>query len=130
MRSYHAIIVAGVLIAISSGGAIMLVNRYEVSQPFDQNFFKRLDRWTGRVELCSSLYDEKTYCGSELSRRADEAVKADYVAANNIFLSFGYTQEEINRWPDNQLGLARNLILNGGSKADMARFWKDQQSRR
>ena len=130
MRSYHAIIVAGLLIAISSGGAIMFVNRYEVSQPFDPNLFKRFDRWTGRVELCSSHYDEKTYCGSELSRRADESVKADHVTANNIFLSFGYTQEEINHWPDYQLGLARNLVLNGGSKADMAKFWNDQQSRR
>jgi hypothetical protein len=130
MRTYQAIIVAGALIAISSGGAIMLTNRYEVSQPFEPSLFKRLDRWTGRVELCSSLYDEKTYCGSELSRRADEAVKADHVSANNIFLSFGYTQEEIDRWPTYELGLARNLVMNGGSKADLAKFWNERQSRR
>src|SRR5262249_14997574 len=32
-------------------------------------------RWTGRVELCSSYFDGKTYCGFELERRAAQAIK-------------------------------------------------------
>ena len=105
VRSYQAILIAGILIAISSGTAILLINRYEVSQPFDPKLFYRFDRWTSRVELCSSFYDEKTYCGSELNRRVNEAVNAEHVAANKTFLRLGYTKEEIDRWPESVAGL-------------------------
>src|SRR5215813_9722454 len=71
----RAIIVAVLLIAVFCGGAIMWVNRYEVAEQFNPNLFERYDRWTGRVELCSSYFDGKTYCGFELERRAGQAIK-------------------------------------------------------
>jgi hypothetical protein len=129
MRTYQAINVGGILIAISSGGAIVLINRYEVSQPFDPSLFNRFDRWTGRVELCSSIYDNKTYCGSELNRRNDEAVNVQYRAANDVFLNLGYTQEEINNWPKFVLEGARNIVGNGGSQSAVSNFLKDQHVR-
>jgi hypothetical protein len=125
LRTYQAIIIAGALIAISSGGAIMFINRYEVAQPFTPQLFNRFDRWTGRVELCSSFYDEKTYCGSELRRVADEAANAEHLAANKTFLSLGYTQEEIDRWPAHVLDGARNIVGNGGTKAHLIEFLKE-----
>ena len=129
MRTHQAIIIAGILIAISCGGAILLVNRYEVSQPFDPALFNRFDRWTGRVELCSSLYDSKTYCGSEFARRNDEAVKATHSAANKTLLSLGYAQEEINSWPPSVLEGARNIVGNGGNMSTLADFLKSHHVR-
>jgi hypothetical protein len=129
MRTHQAIIIAGILIAVSSGGAILLINRYEVSQPFDPKLFNRFDRWTGRAELCSSYYDEKTYCGPDLRRRVDEAANAAHLLANNTFLSLGYTQEEINGWPTAVLEGARNIVGNGGSKSNLAEFLKDHHVR-
>ncbi len=118
MRNSHAIIVAGALLAVCSGGAIMWTNRYQIDQPFEPLLFRRYDRWTGRVEICSSYYDNKTYCGEELTRRTDEAVRAQHTYANEKFLSWGYSQDEINRWPQNVLDGARNMVANsGGSKA-------------
>jgi hypothetical protein len=129
MRTYQAIIAAGILIAISSVGAILFINRYEVAQPFNSQLFNRFDRWTGRVEFCSSYYDEKTYCGSDLQRRADEAVNAEHLVANNTFLILGYTQEEINNWPKSVLEGARNIVGNSGSKSSLADFLKDHHVR-
>jgi len=37
--------------------------------------------------------------------RADEAVNAAHLVADNTFLSLGYTQEEINNWPNSVLAL-------------------------
>jgi hypothetical protein len=125
MRSYHAIIIAGALIAISSGGAFMLINRYEVSQPFDPHLFNRFDRWTGRAELCSPFYDEKTYCGSALTRVVAEAANVEHLAANKTFLSLGYSQEEIDHWPESVITGARNIIGNGGTKARLIKFLKE-----
>jgi hypothetical protein len=129
MRTYQAIIVAGFLIAIASGGAILLINRYEVSQPFEPSLYNRFDRWTGRVELCSSYYDGKTYCGLELSGRVDEAVNAEKLVANQKFLSLGYSQEEINNWPKSVQDGARNIVGNGGSMSSLAEYLKGQHVR-
>jgi hypothetical protein len=129
MRTHQAIIIAGILIAVLSGGAILLINRYEVSQPFDPKLFNRFDRWTGRAELCSSYYDEKTYCGPDLRRRVDEAANAAHLLANSTFLSLGYTQEEINGWPNAVLEGARNIVGNGGSKSNLAEFLKVHHAR-
>src|SRR5271156_1805833 len=114
MRDYQAILIAGALIAVCSGGAILWTNRYQIDQPFEPLMFKRYDRWTGRVELCSSLYDEKTYCGDELVRRSDEAVRAAHAYANEKFRSWGYSQDEINGWPEHVLDGARNMVANNG----------------
>jgi hypothetical protein len=129
VRTYQAILIAGILIAISSGGAILFVNRYEVGQPFDPTLFNRFDRWTGRVEVCSSIYDDKTYCGVELNRRANEAVNAAHLAANKTFLRLGYTQEEIDRWPESVLDGARNIVGNGGSVSTLTDYLKAQHVR-
>jgi hypothetical protein len=129
MRTYQAIIVAGALIAISSGGAIMLINRYEVVQPFTPPMFNRFDRWTGRVEVCSSVYDEKTYCGTELLRRTNDAIETEHLAANQTLLDLGYTQEEIDHWPASVLTGARNIIGNGGTKARVIEFLKENHVR-
>jgi hypothetical protein len=118
MRNYRAILIAGALVAICSGGAIMWTNRYQIDQPFQSLLFKRYDRWTGRVEFCSSFYDNKTYCGEDLARRKDEGRRALYGYANEKFLSWGYSQDQINRWPQNVLDGARKMVANsGGSKA-------------
>jgi hypothetical protein len=66
MRADHAIFISGALIAMSAGGALMVIDRYEVSQPFNPMMFNRFDLWTGRVERCSSFYNNRTYCGSNL----------------------------------------------------------------
>jgi hypothetical protein len=129
MRTNQAIIVVGLLVAIAAGGAIMLINRYEVGQPFDPMMFNRFDRWTGRAEICSSFYDEKTYCGRDLKRRAQEGVEALHLAANKKFLSLGYTQEEIERWPANVLDGARNIVGNGGSEEHLNEFLQSQHVR-
>ena len=129
MRTHQAIIIAGILIAVSSGSAILIINRYQVSQPFDPQLFNRFDRWTGQVELCSSIYEDKTYCGSELKQRLDEGVKAEHLVANSTFLSLGYTQEEIDRWPNYVLEGARNIVGNGGSVSTLADFLKDKHVR-
>jgi hypothetical protein len=68
------IALVGVLIAVSVGGAILVTNRYQVSQPFNPFMFTRLDRWTGKVETCSSIYDNTTYCGHALSQRNNKAL--------------------------------------------------------
>jgi hypothetical protein len=63
-------------------------------------------------------YDNKTYCGEELTRRSDEAIGAQYAHANEKFLSWGYSQDEIDHWPQSVLDGARNMVANsGGSKA-------------
>jgi hypothetical protein len=72
MRTYHVII--GGALMISTAGAIMVLDRYEVAQPFSSMMFNRLDLWAGRVETCSSFYDNKTYCGSDLVQIAQEAL--------------------------------------------------------
>lgn len=122
MRTNQAIIVAGALIAFSTGGAILLVNRYEVAQPFNPILFTRLDRWTGQVETCGSIYDNKTYCGRDLVRRNQQAIDADHLAANERFLALGYTQHEINLWPASIIEQARNLVGNGGSDTRLVEF--------
>jgi hypothetical protein len=117
MSTPKAIIAMGVLIALSAGGAIMLTNRYQVSQPFDPRMFTRFDRWFGRVEICSSYYDETTYCGAALSRRTQEGVDAANEAEYQKFLEYGYTQAQIANWPPHVLDVARNIVGNGGDKA-------------
>jgi hypothetical protein len=119
MRTYQALIIAGTLVAISATTAI--ITRYEVTQPFNPVMFTRYDRWTGRVEMCSSLYDNKTYCGSDMLRRAEAAVDMQHVAANKRFLSLGYSQEEIDHW-SRDLDRARNMAGNGSSDEAIRRF--------
>jgi hypothetical protein len=109
-------IAMGVLIALSSGGAIMLTNRYQVSEPFEPAMFTRFDGWTGHAEVCSSYYDERTYCALALKRRIQQELDAEHEAAYQKFLAYGHTQEEIERWPAHVLDGARNIVLNGGSK--------------
>jgi hypothetical protein len=123
MRVSLAILVSGLLIAFCSGGAILWTNRYQIDQPFEPTLFKRYDRWTGRIELCSSYYDERTYCGTELSRRADEGVRAEHAYANKKFLSWGYSQEQIDSWPEHVLQGARNSVGNGGGSAESLKKW-------
>ena len=68
-EQFQAIIIAG-LIAGVIGGAWTWVNRYEI-KPQDSEFRLR-DRWTGQVESCAMIDDNKTYktyCGAELQRR-------------------------------------------------------------
>ena len=115
MRPYHAIIIAGALVATSAGGSIIVINRYEVTQPLNPITFNRSDLRTGRVEACSSIYDNKTYCASDLVQIAQEALDAAHLAANKRFLSLGYSQEDIDHWPTSLLEAARNLVGNGGS---------------
>jgi hypothetical protein len=67
------IIAVGVLIAVSTGSAILLTNHYEVVQPFDPQWFSRFNRWTGEVEFCSSTLFEKTYCGAALYLKIEKA---------------------------------------------------------
>jgi hypothetical protein len=117
MRTY-AIIGAGTLVALSIA-AVLWTTRYEVAQPFDPTLFRRYDRWTGRVEICSSMFDERTYCGPALKQRADEAVQADDATARKALLSYGFTEEEIDHWPKYVFEGARNAILNGGSKSSI-----------
>jgi hypothetical protein len=75
--------------------------------------------------MCSSYYDERTYCGKDLISRADEAVRAEHAFANEMFLSWGYSQDEINHWPQHVLDGARNMVGNGGrSKDDLERLLK------
>jgi len=110
------IFAVGVLIAISVGSAIMLTNHYEVAQPFNPMMFSRLNRWTGHVELCSSIYDQTTYCGPAMYQRNEKALAEEHAAENQKFLSYGYTQEEIESWPAHVLDGARNIVGNGGIK--------------
>jgi hypothetical protein len=119
MKTNTVIFAVGALIALSVGSAIMLTNHYQVSQPFTPTMFTRLDRWTGRVERCSSMYDEKTYCGSDLERRIKEAIDAEHAAEYQKFLSYGYTPKEIEGWPQNKLDGARNIVSNGGDNATL-----------
>lgn len=73
MRFYLAILFSGVLIAIWSGVGIVWTSRYQIVEPFEPLLFKRYDRLTGRVELCSLIIDKQTYCGADLGRRIDVA---------------------------------------------------------
>jgi hypothetical protein len=71
MTTQNIIVAMAIVIALSVGGAIMITNHYEVSQPFNPLVFSRFDRWTGTVELCSSSHDNTTYCAvtvEQLSR--------------------------------------------------------------
>jgi hypothetical protein len=111
------IVVIGLLIAVSAGAAILITNRYQVSEPFRPSMFTRFNRWTGKVEQCSSIYDDTTYCGSALSQRIQTALNAEHEAEHQTFLRYGYTQEQIDRWPPNVLDKARNIVGNGGDKA-------------
>jgi hypothetical protein len=124
MRTHQAIIVAGVLVAASTGAAIIWINRYQVGQPFNPVMFTRYDRWTGRLEACSSYYDGKTYCGSDLARHTQEAIDAERLAANKVFRDFGYSQKEMDRWPKHILEQAQNIVRNGGSKDALDEFMK------
>jgi hypothetical protein len=121
MPSYHAIIIAGALM-ISTAGAIMVLDRYEVARPFSSMMFNRFDLWTGRVETCSSFYDNKIYCGSDLVQIAQEALDTAHLAANNRFLSLGYSQEDIDHWPTPVLETARSLVGNGSSNERLEEF--------
>lgn len=108
---------AGLLTAVSVGATILITNRYQVSQPFTPSMFTRFDRWSGRVEVCSSVYDNTTYCGNALSRRNHAALDAEHEAEYQALLRYGYTQEQIDRWSPNVLDTARNIVGNGGDKA-------------
>lgn len=122
MRTYQAILLAGAVIAVCSSSAILWAERYQINQPFEPMLFKRYDRWTGRVELCSSSYDQTTYCGTELVVKSDGAVRALHASANRKFLASGYSQEEISRWSPNVLEGARNIVRNGGSEGTLKEF--------
>lgn len=111
------IVAVGVLIAVSVGAAILITNRYQVSQPFTPSMFTRFDRWTGKVELCSSIYDDTTYCGRALSQRNKTALNSEHEAEHQAFLKYGYTQDQIDHWPPIVLEMARNIVGNGGDKA-------------
>jgi hypothetical protein len=122
-----AIFGVGVMIAVSVGSAIMLTNHYEVQQPFNPALFSRFNRWTGSAELCSSRYDDRTYCGQALVQRSQKAVDDSYAAAHQKFLDYGYNQEEIESWPANVLDAARNIVGNGGNKDEVVKMideWK------
>lgn len=125
MRIYQAIIVAGLLIGVSTGGVFAWMYRYDVAHPFNLMMFQRYDRWTGRVELCSTMFDQDTYCGPALKRRADEAVQVRYTSANIVFRTLGYSQEQIDHWPQSVLEQARNIVGNGGGNSDVAKFLQE-----
>lgn len=99
MRTPHAILAAGALIAVSSAGTILYINRYEIAQPFDPQFFKRYDRWTGRVEYCSSMYDNKTYCGPELFRRSQQLSTRKTRMQTGCFSASATHSNRLINWP-------------------------------
>jgi hypothetical protein len=75
MRTYHVII--GGALMISTAGAIMVLEPLRGCPTVWLNnaiMFNRFDLWAGRVETCSSFYDNKTYCGSDLVQIAQEAL--------------------------------------------------------
>lgn len=117
MSIKQIIFAVGVLMAVSVGAAILITNRYQVSQPFTPRMFTRFDRWTGNVEICSSTYDNTTYCGDALSQRINTALDVEHEAEHQAFLKYGYTQDQIDHWPPNVLDMARNIVGNGGGKA-------------
>jgi hypothetical protein len=116
MRVSFAILAAGILAALSTA-AILWATRYEVAQPFDPKLFHRYDRWTGRVETCSSYFDRRTYCDSALTQRADQAVRADNARVMQTLRGWGYSENEINSWPKHVFEEVRNGVLNGNDKS-------------
>jgi hypothetical protein len=116
----------GTLIAVSIGAAILITSHYQVSQPFTPYLFTRLDRWTGQVERCSSIYDNTTYCGRALSQRLQTAVDAEHEAEHQAFLRYGYMQDQIDHWPPDVLGMAQNIVGNGGDKAALDRMIQEE----
>ena len=85
-EQFQAIIIAG-LIAGVIGGAWTWVNRYEI-KPQDSESFRLRDRWTGQVESCAMIDDNKTYkthCGAELRRRMDQRRQENAVKESPAF---------------------------------------------
>jgi hypothetical protein len=122
MNTPKAIIVVGVLIALSVAVAIMVTNRYHVSQPFSPLMFTRFDRMLGRVEVCSSYYDATTYCGDALNLRSKEDADREQDYERQKLINYGYKQEDIEKWPENVLDGARNIIRNGGDKVALDKW--------
>ena len=114
-----AIASVGILTAVVLSAAYMLTNRYQVAEPFDPNLFNRFDRWTSRVEACSSMYDGRTYCGEELDRRLEQAITAEHEAADRKLNAYGYTQLQIAGWPRSVADGARNIVRNNGTKDEI-----------
>jgi hypothetical protein len=123
MRTSFAILTAGILVALSTV-AILWTTRYEVAQPFDPKLFHRYDRWTGRIETCSSYFDERTYCGFALGQRADQAVQADNERAMQTLRNWGYSENEIKSWPKHVFEEVRNGVLNGDDKSAIENWLK------
>jgi hypothetical protein len=111
------IIAVGVLIAASVGGAIMLTFRYQVeSVDPDLPLFTRFDRWTDKVEQCTSHYEDRTYCGAAMLQRLRQDVDAEHAKEEQKLRTLGYTQKEIEAWPPYVLDGARNIARLGGDR--------------
>jgi hypothetical protein len=58
-------------------------------------------------------------------RRSQAALDAEHRIANSVFLSLGYSQEQIDRWPKTVVELARNLVANGGDREVLVALLKE-----
>jgi hypothetical protein len=118
LTTLHMVIIAvGVLIAASVGGAIMLTFRYQVeSVDPDLPMFTRFDRWTGKVEQCTSYYEDRTYCGAAMLQRLQQDNDAQHAKEEQTLRALGYTQKEIESWPPYVLDGARNIARISGDK--------------